>query len=58
MKETLKFVIQIAVIVFLGWFLIKFTTFDDKIVSFFRANSSLTGNIAVVTPDENGVASD
>ena len=48
MRAILKFIIQVAVIVFVGWFLIKFTTFDDKLISFFRANSSLSGSVAVI----------
>lgn len=51
MRDTLKFIIQVAIIIFVGWFLVKFTTFDDKIISFFRANSSMTGNVAVVDTD-------
>lgn len=47
MRSTIKFIIQIAIILFVGWFLVKFTTFDDKLISFFRANSNLTGNLAV-----------
>ncbi len=46
MKSVLRFLIQLGVILVAIWFIVKYTTFDDKIISFFRANSnSQTGGI-------------
>ncbi len=40
MRPVLKFLIQLGVIIFVIWLLAKYTTLDDRIISFFRANSS------------------
>lgn len=40
-RSLIKFILQVAILIFVVRVLVKYTTLDDKIIAFFRANSSL-----------------
>ena len=45
LRSILKFFLQVALLVFLIWVVVKYTTLDDRIIAFFRANSSLNQSV-------------
>lgn len=53
MRAVLRLAIQIGLIVLLIWWVIKYTTLDDRVVQFFRSNSDTTTQTGNVVPTEN-----
>lgn len=52
MRAVLRFLIQVGVIILAIWLLVKYTTLDDQVVTFFRVNSSVaqTGSVTTENP--------
>lgn len=53
MRAVLRFLIQLAVIIGVIWLLVKYTTLDDQVVTFFRSNSTVTQTGSMTNEDPN-----
>lgn len=51
MRAIVKFIIQLGIIILAIWLLVKYTTLDDAVIKFFRANSNVTETGSVASTD-------